>query len=417
MLVLPLVAILTGSQVVLNLGMGFMVPVLPLFAREMGGHLGATGVGLIIAAPSITRLVCNLPFGMLADKIGRKPLMWVGTGLTAVGTMATGFVTSLGSMLWWRLLIGVGNAASMTGSSAYMQDLSDKAPEHRGKILGFQQATIGSVWIFGPAMGGFLAEAYGFRNAFVIAGVGSALCSLGYRQLPETLKLTLEPAREGADKDATAEGLLPRLGMSEATFTKNFSEWRRNAAELCRDPNQQALIALSLASPMRGACYMTVLPLHLADTLNAGPADIGMVSPAFSFPRIAKALFCLHCYWFQRTATECVELTLCVLWCAILLRLCRHSRSWRQQWCWGCRWVHSSLTDSRKTSRTSSFPQVLSRAQRLLVQRTPARGPCYMRAYSHRVRPGLILYLYRSCDVTSLESGGIIAAVNPQHAD
>ena len=53
------VAILTGSQVILNLGMGFMVPVLPLFARDMaessGYHLGATGVGLIIAAPSITR--------------------------------------------------------------------------------------------------------------------------------------------------------------------------------------------------------------------------------------------------------------------------------------------------------------------------------------------------------------------------
>ena len=50
-----------------------------------------------------------------------------------------------------------------------------------------------------------------------------------------------------------------------------------NARELCRDPNQQALIALSLASPMRGACYMTVIPLYLADTLGAGPADIGVV--------------------------------------------------------------------------------------------------------------------------------------------
>jgi hypothetical protein len=41
----------------------------------------------------------------------------------------------------------------MTGSSAYMQDLSDRAPQHRGKIMGFQQATIGSVWIIGPAIG------------------------------------------------------------------------------------------------------------------------------------------------------------------------------------------------------------------------------------------------------------------------
>jgi hypothetical protein len=77
--------------------------------------------------------------------------------------------------------------------------------------------------------------------------------------------------------------------VSEATLTKNFSEWRRNAAELCRDPNQQALIALSLASPMRGACYMTVLPLHLADTLNAGPADIGMVSLQHRCPSLRIA--------------------------------------------------------------------------------------------------------------------------------
>jgi hypothetical protein len=40
-----------------------------------------------------------------------------------------------------------------------MQDLSDKAPEHRGKILGFQQAVIGSVWIFGPAIAALAIEA------------------------------------------------------------------------------------------------------------------------------------------------------------------------------------------------------------------------------------------------------------------
>jgi MFS family permease len=40
---------------------------------------------MIIAAPSVTRLLCNLPFGLLCDKIGRKPLMWLGTAITSVG--------------------------------------------------------------------------------------------------------------------------------------------------------------------------------------------------------------------------------------------------------------------------------------------------------------------------------------------
>ena len=33
---------------------------------------------------------------------------------------------------------------------------------------------------------------------------------------------------------------------------------------------------------MRGACYMTVIPLYVADTLGAGPADIGRVLPTLS---------------------------------------------------------------------------------------------------------------------------------------
>ena len=143
---------------------------------------------MIIAAPSAARLLCNIPLGRLCDKVGRKPLMWTGTGCTAIGTIATGFSTSIESMLPWRLLVGVGSSSSMTGSSAYMQDLSDQAPQHRAKIMGFQQATIGSVWIVGPAIGGFLADWYGYQNSFLIAGVGSALCSFGYTYLPETLR-------------------------------------------------------------------------------------------------------------------------------------------------------------------------------------------------------------------------------------
>ena len=91
-----------------------MVPVIPLFAAQMGGHLGATGVGLVISAPSLATLLLNVPLGRLADTIGRKPLMWVGTAFTAVGTVATGFSGSLATMLPCRLLsdLGMGQAQS-----------------------------------------------------------------------------------------------------------------------------------------------------------------------------------------------------------------------------------------------------------------------------------------------------------------
>lgn len=49
--------------------------------------------------------------------------------------------------------------------------------------MGINQMIIGSVWVVGPALGGWLAETYGYRNSFIIAGVGAVLCSLGYTQV------------------------------------------------------------------------------------------------------------------------------------------------------------------------------------------------------------------------------------------
>ena len=154
------VSILTGSQLVLNLGFAQMVPVIPLFAAQMGGHLGATGIGLVLSAPALANFLINIPAGRLVDTVGRKPLMIAGTVFTATGTAMTGLSSTLLAVIPFRFLVGAGNACSMTASSAYMADLSDRAPEHRGKIMGANHAVVGSMWVLGPAFGGFLAEAY-----------------------------------------------------------------------------------------------------------------------------------------------------------------------------------------------------------------------------------------------------------------
>ena len=71
--------------------------------------------------------------------------MWAGTAMTACGTIATGFSGSLMTMLPCRLLVGAGSASSMTGSSAYLADLSDRAPQHRGKIMGINSMVAGEL--------------------------------------------------------------------------------------------------------------------------------------------------------------------------------------------------------------------------------------------------------------------------------
>jgi len=52
--------------------------------------------------------------------------MWAGTAVTATGTIMTGFSSSFWTILSCRMMVGAGSSMSMTGSSAYLADLSDK---------------------------------------------------------------------------------------------------------------------------------------------------------------------------------------------------------------------------------------------------------------------------------------------------
>jgi MFS transporter, DHA1 family, multidrug resistance protein len=71
-----------------NMGFGCVIPVLPLFAAQMG--MGAMGVGMILSAPSVSRVMLNMPFGEATDRFGRKPLMLAGQLTTALASVATG---------------------------------------------------------------------------------------------------------------------------------------------------------------------------------------------------------------------------------------------------------------------------------------------------------------------------------------
>jgi len=261
-------SILTGSQLVLNLGFAQMVPIMPLFAAQMGGHLGATGVGMILSAPSLATMLLNFPLGRLCDTVGRKPLMLCGTAMTAAGTAMTGFAGSLATVLPCRLLVGAGSSASMTASSAYMADLSDRAPQHRAKIMGINQAVVGSMWVIGPAFGGFLAESYGLQNSFLIAGTGAMLCSLGYSQLPETLN-------RGNVVESTTQNDVG--GPESFSVRRSVASWWRTVKPILNDQNQQSLIALACIFPLRFSCFSTAVALHATAVSAAGPKELGLM--------------------------------------------------------------------------------------------------------------------------------------------
>jgi MFS family permease len=291
------VGILSASQFAGNLGFGCVIPVLPLFASEIG--LGASGVGLIVSAPALTRLLFNFPFGRAADRVGRKPLMVGGQLVTAAASVATAFSASLAPLFASRLLLGVGSSASMSGAQAYMADLSSAAGarRHRAKIMGFQSTVINTAYAIGPAVGGALCDLYGARIAFCVVGAAAGVCSLGYAQLPETLSRPGANRRAGgrssnAPPVAARKDLDPRDGPGAPLAREPSLEPPVPSGAvraLLRRPEQQASVAMNLALFSSYATMVAILPLHATAVCGATAGQIGMLFAAGSAVSFAGA--------------------------------------------------------------------------------------------------------------------------------
>ena len=81
------------TTALLMAGHSCVAPVLPMFAEEFGAS--AAQVGATLSAFALARLVLNVPFGSLADSIGRKPLMVAGPLITAAGMLGSAQCQSL----------------------------------------------------------------------------------------------------------------------------------------------------------------------------------------------------------------------------------------------------------------------------------------------------------------------------------
>ncbi|WP_005032015.1 MFS transporter [Holophaga foetida] len=258
-----------------------LVPLLPIYSRDFG--FSQMQLGLLFGSYSAALLLGTLPLGRLGDRFGRRyTMLW---GLVGLGgtTLLFAFSRSFWLLLVARVLQGLSATATWTSGMALMAD--HWPSEHRGKAMStcFAFANLGV--FLGPPIAGFLAEHFGLRAPFLLAGGLAILDALARAFLledaPKEKGETLEyrallkngTVRLFAGATALGAGIWATL---ESTLPLHFDRvmgWRPSSIGLCF---AVAALGHTLTSPLAGA---------LADRYgHRGILRIGLVLILFLAP-------------------------------------------------------------------------------------------------------------------------------------
>lgn len=149
------------------LGMGIVVPLLPVYAHD----LGASGlyIGLIFGAFSLSRSVFLPYFGRLSDRNGRKGYIVVGLGAYAAISIAFLFAHDVNTLIAIRFFQGIASAMIMPVVQAYVGDITP--PGREGFIMGLFNMSMFFGLSFGPLMGGVIRDRFSLDAAFICMGL------------------------------------------------------------------------------------------------------------------------------------------------------------------------------------------------------------------------------------------------------
>ena len=154
-------------QMIVTIGFGALLPVLPLYIQEFG--IDASGLGLIVASWAIAKLIFEPIFGWWADRHSRKPQMVAGLLALAVFSVLPLFFTTFAAFVALRFLAGVSTAAYDPAARGMIVDATEE--DERGEAFGFYGAFQIAGFVIGPAIGGIGATIFGgYGFPFVFTG-------------------------------------------------------------------------------------------------------------------------------------------------------------------------------------------------------------------------------------------------------
>lgn len=224
------------------LGLFMIMPVFALYAEQLPEATPFL-TGLALGIYGLTQALLQIPFGMLSDRIGRKPVIVAGLVIFALGSVVAASSDGIHGIIIGRALQGSGAIASAL--MALAADLSRE--EHRTKMMALIGASIGVAFAASMVLGPVINEWIGISGIFAGTAV-LALVSIAilYLIVPDPVRTHFHSdaqVQSGAMAYVLRDGQLLRLDLG--IFILHFSLM----------------------------CVFLVMPLELRDTANLDAAE------------------------------------------------------------------------------------------------------------------------------------------------
>jgi EmrB/QacA subfamily drug resistance transporter len=137
---------------------------LPAIATQFNAD--AVTLGWITSAYIISAALFIVPFGRLADILGRKKIFVLGILIFTVASLASALAPSAGILIAARFIQGIGGAMLFATSVAIVTQVY--GPGERGWALGITIATVYAGLSLGPFLGGILTDHFGWPSIFLV---------------------------------------------------------------------------------------------------------------------------------------------------------------------------------------------------------------------------------------------------------
>jgi DHA1 family bicyclomycin/chloramphenicol resistance-like MFS transporter len=250
------------------------LPGFPAIEREFG----VRGVETTMAAYLVGIAVSQLFYGPISDRFGRKPPLYFGFALYALGAAGCALAASMPALTLMRVVQALGGSAGFVIGRAIVRDRCQPHEAARAFSLLMMIVALGPV--FAPVAGGFVVTHFGWRATFVFqAALGVALLGATHFALresrPEATVIPLNVAnvlrtyiRLGKDRALVGFSMVAGFGMG-ALFAYVTGAPTVLTRRYDLSPQQFGLLI-----GLNGVAFMTASRLNMIALRTLGPRDI-----------------------------------------------------------------------------------------------------------------------------------------------